>query len=327
MTSSGGSAAGGESAPLLDPACARLVHALQGPPRLHELGAQDGREALRELQDDLVSGPGVTVDFHTAPVGPHGLVGFLVVRPDDLDGPAPAVVHLHGGRWVTGDADTHGRLIRALAVGARSAIVVPEFTRVPEARYPVAVEEVYATLLWVVEHAADLDLDADRVAVSGDCTGATLAAVVAMLAGRRAGPRIAAQLLLYPWLEPRCDTASHHQFADISVLPTRAARWYWDQYADRPQDREDPAFAPARAGRSDLVGLPPTLVITAEADVVRDEGEAYARALGAAGVLVTCTRYLGVVHDFVTLRPLEGIPAARLAVRQAVAFLADALGT
>jgi acetyl esterase len=323
--STSGAPAGDDPLATLDPACARLVRALQGPPRLHELGTRDGREALHELQDDLVSGPGVVVDLHSAPVGPDGLVGFLVVRPEDLDGPAPTVLHLHGGRWVTGDADTHGRLIRSLALGVGAAVVVPEFTRVPEARYPVAVEEVYATLLWVVEHAADLGLDPHRVAVAGDCTGATLAAVVALLVGRRGGPRLAAQLLYYPWLDPRCDTDSHRRFADVSVLPSQAARWYWQQYADRPGDREDPAFGPARAGRDDLVGLPPALVVTAEVDVVRDEGEAYARALADAGVPVTCTRYLGVVHDFVTLRPLEGVPAARLAVRQGVDFLAEAL--
>ncbi len=325
MAAAGRPAEGKRPAVVLDPACARLVHALQGPPQLHELGAQDGRAALRELQDDLVAGPGVAVDFHTAPTGPAGLVGFLVVRPEGTDGPLPAAFHLHGGRWVTGDADTHGRLIRALATGARAAVVVPEFTRVPEGRFPVALEEVYATLLWVVEHAVDLGLDAERVAVSGDCTGATTATVLAMLAGRRAGPRLAAQLLFYPWAEPRCDTDSHREFADISVLPTRAARWYWQQYSARPQDLEDPSFAPARARRADLVGLPPALVITAEADVVRDEAEDYARAMREAGVTVTCTRYLGVVHDFVTLRPLQEMSSTRSAVRQGAEFLADAL--
>jgi acetyl esterase len=318
-------AEGDDSAVVLDPGCDRLDGAIDGPPQLHQLGAQDGREALRELQDDLVAGPGVTVEFHTAPVGPDGVVGFLVVRPDDVEGTLPAVVHLHGGRWVTGDADTHGRLIRGLATGARAAVVVPEFSRVPEARYPVALEEVYATLLWVAEHAADLALDPARIAISGDCTGATLATVVAILSGRRAGPRLAAQLLFYPWLDPRCDTASHRAFADISVLSTRAVRWYWQQYAGRPGDLEDPAFAPARARREDLVGLPPTLVITAEADVVRDEGEAYAEALREAGVPATCTRYLGVVHDFVTLRPLQETAASRSALRQGVEFLAGAL--
>ncbi|MEJ2889455.1 alpha/beta hydrolase [Actinomycetospora aeridis] len=327
MAAAGSPATGGEPTAVLDPACARLVRAWEGPPRPHQLGVQDGRDALRELQDDLVGGPEVDVDFHTAPVGPQGLVGFLVVRPADCGGELPAVVHLHGGRWVTGDADTHGRLLRELATGVPAAVVVPAFTRVPEARYPVAVEEVYATLLWVVEHAGDLGLDPGRVAISGDCTGATLAAAVALLAGRRAGPRLAAQLLLYPWLDPDGDAPSHRAFADIPVLPTRAARWSWQQYAGLPHDLDDPACAPGRARGADLAGLPPALVITAEADVVRDEGEEYARAMAAAGVPVTCARYLGVVHDFMTLRPLREVPAGRVAVRQGVAFLAGALRT
>jgi acetyl esterase/lipase len=312
---------------VLDPACARLVHALQGPPQLHQLGTQDGREALRELQDDVVAGSGVEVELHSAAAGPGGLVGFLLVRPTGVAGPLPVVLHLHGGRFTAGDADTHGRLIRDLATGARAAVVVPEFTRVPEARYPVAVEEAYATLLWAADHAGDLGLDGGRLAVSGDCTGATTATVLAILAGRRAGPRLAAQLLFYPWADPHCATPSHRDFADVPVLPSRAARWYWEQYAGRPADLDDPAFAPGRASRADLVGLPPALVVTAEADVVRDEAEAYARAMTEAGVPVTCTRYLGVVHDFVTMRPLQGMPAARAAVRQGAGFLADALGT
>nr|WP_218891532.1 alpha/beta hydrolase [Actinomycetospora corticicola] len=302
-----------------------MLRGLAGPPPLHSLGTQDGRQALRELQDDRLEGPGVEVELHTAPVGPDGLVAFRVVRPAGLPGPLPTVLHLHGGRWVTGDADTHGHLIRALAVGARATIVVPEFTLVPEARYPVAVEEAYATLLWVVEHAADLGLDPARVAVSGDCTGATTATVLAMLVQRRGGPRLAAQLLYYPWADPDCDSASHHEFADVPVLSRTAARWYWAQYPGSPRDLGDAGFAPARARREDLVGLPPTLLVTAEVDVVRDEAEAYGRALREAGVDVLAVRYLGVIHDFVTLRPLRDVPAARAARREGAAFLADAL--
>ncbi|MEJ2869488.1 alpha/beta hydrolase [Actinomycetospora sp. OC33-EN08] len=317
----------GDHGVVLDPACARLVRALDGPPQLHRLGPHDGREALRELQDDRLEGADVEVDFHTAPVGPGGLVGFRVVRPLAAEGMLPVVLHLHGGRWVTGDADTHGSLIRALATGVRAAVVVPEYTRVPEARFPIAVEEAYATLVWVVEHAHDLALDADRVAVSGDCTGATTATVLAMLAGRRGGPRLAAQLLYYPWTDPRCDSGSHREFADVPVLSTAAARWYWRQYQDAAGDGDDPAYAPARASADDLVGLPPALVVTAEADVVRDEAELHARRMQDAGVSVTCVRHRGVVHDFVTLRPLRDVPATRLALRQGVDFLADALRT
>lgn len=312
---------------VLDPACARLVRALEGPPELYRLGARDGREALRELQDDRLEGPGVEVAFHTAPVGPRGLVGFHVVRPVGLDGALPAVLHLHGGRWVTGDADTHGSLIRALATGARAAVVVPEFTLVPEARFPVAVEEVYATLLWLVEQADELGVDPGRIAVAGDCTGATTATALAILVGRRGGPRLAAQLLYYPWADPRCDSGSHREFADVPVLSTAATRWYWQQYPGSPRDLDDPVLAPARATPDDLVGLPPALVVTAEVDVVRDEAEAYGRRLREAGVEVVATRYLGVVHDFVTLRPLRDCPAARAARREGAAFLAEALGT
>ena len=326
----GGSTADGAGGPpvTLDPACARLATALARRPHTHQLGAQDGREALRELQHDRLEGPDVEVDLHTAPVGPRGLVAFRTVRPlAGPPGPRPVVVYLHGGRWLTGDSDTHGRTVRALATGSGTTVVVPEYTRVPDARFPVAVEEAYATLLWVVEYAAHLGLDPTRVAVAGDCTGATIATVLAILSGRRAGPRLAGQLLFYPWLDPRCDTPSHHDFADLPVLPGRAVRWYWSQYAGGPQDLDDPVCSPARAAREDLVGLPRTLIVTAEADAVRDEAEGYAHRLREAGVAVTCTRYLGVVHDFVTLRPLRAVPASVCALRQGVDFLADVVGT
>ena len=234
---------------VLDPACARLLRGLGGPPPLHRLGTHDGREALRELQDDRLEGPGVEVELHTAPVGPGGLVGFRVVRPAGIEGALPVVLHLHGGRWTAGDADTHGHLIRTLATGAHAAVVVPEFTLVPEARYPVAVEEAYATLLWVVGHADEFGLDPDRVAVAGDCTGATTATVLAMLVQRRGGPRLAAQLLYYPWADPRCDSDSHREFADVPVLSHAAARWYWQQYPG-PRATSPMPRSPRRARRA-----------------------------------------------------------------------------
>ncbi len=312
---------------VLDPACARLVRALAGPPRLDRLGPHDGREALREMQDDRVEGPDVDVTFHTAPVGPRGLVGFQIVRPRGVDGGLPAVLYLHGGRFVTGDADTHGRVVRELAVGSGSALVLPAFTRPPEARFPVAVEEAYATLEWVAGHPGDLGLVPGRLAVAGDCTGGTIATVLTMVARRRGGPRLRAQLLWYPWLDSRCDSSSHRDFADLPILRAAAVAWYWEQYADRPEDADDPMYSPARASLDELAGLPPALVVTAEADVVRDEAETYAARLREAGVPVVATRYRGMVHDFVTLRPLSGTTAARAALREGAAFLADALGT
>lgn len=307
---------------VLDPLVQRLVDASAAPPYLHELGPVDGRQALLETQDHRRDDLDVAAEFLVAPVGPSGLAGFWVFRPVRPTGPLPVVVYLHGGRWMLGDARTHARMICELAAAGEAAFVVPEYTRTPEARYPVAVEEAYAVLTWVAEHAADLRLDGRRLAVAGDCAGATMATALAMMAKQRGGPRIRAQLLYYPMTDPRCDTASQRRFASGYLLTRAALEWYWQQYTD---DEHEPTAAPARASTANLAGLPPALIVSAEADVVRDEGEQYARRLLAAGVPVTAVRYLGTVHDFASLDPLRDSPPALAAVRQGALFLKDAL--
>lgn len=315
---------------VLDPAAQRLVDALAAPPQLHQLGPHDGRSALVEAQDDTLEGPGVEVAFHVAPVGPVALVGYWDVRPvtepaDDGQAARPVVVFVHGGRWMFGDASTHGRLIRRLVRASGAVFLVPEYTRAPEGRYPVAVEETYELLVWTHEHAAEMGLDPNRIAVAGDCAGATVATATALLATRRGGPRLRAQLLYYPILDPACDSGSQHRFAADPVLGRDATRWYWRQYCDDPAQLREPGAAPAHAVADDLRGLPPTMIVTAEADVVRDEAEEYAVSLRRAGVPVTAVRYLGVTHDFVSLLPLRAMPAGRAAVAQGAAFLAEQL--
>jgi acetyl esterase len=320
-----GDATSDRTPPVLDPVVERLVRASAAPPHLQQLGPEDGRLALSESQGYSTDDAAVPARFGVAPVGPSGLVGFCVFRPAGLAGPLPVVLYVHGGRWMLGDASTHARLVRELAVGCGAAFVVPEYTRTPEARYPVAVEECYALLTWIAENAPRLGLDSSRLAVAGDCAGATMATALTMLAKRRGGPRIRAQLLYYPLTDARCDSGSHELFADGYLLTSREARWYWEEYADRPGDLAEPTAVPLRASLEELAGLPESLVVSAEVDVVRDEAERYAERLREAGVRVTATRYLGTTHDFVSLRALEGIPATRAAVAQGGAFLGDVL--
>lgn len=311
---------------VLDPLIRRLVDASADPPYLHQLGPVDGRQALLEAQGHPRDDAGVDAELHAAPVGPRGLTGFWIFRPPATAGRAlPAVLYVHGGRWMLGDAETHARLVCELTTLSGAAFVVPEYTRTPEARYPVAVEEAYAVLTWVAEHAADLELDGRRLAVAGDCAGATMAAALTMTAKRRGGPRLRAQLLYYPMTDPRCDTGSQRRFASGHLLTRAALEWYWQQYADDERDLAEPTAAPLRATPDDLAGLPPALIVSAEADVVRDEGEEYARRLLASGVPVTAVRYLGTVHDFASLNAVRDSPPARAAVRQGGLFLRDAL--
>ncbi|MEV0406176.1 alpha/beta hydrolase [Actinoallomurus sp. NPDC050550] len=310
---------------VLDPLVQRLVDASAAPPYLHQLGPDDGRQALLEAQGHPHDDLGVEAEFRVAPVGPSGLAGFWVFRPVRPTGPLPTVVYVHGGRWMLGDARTHARIIGELAARSSAAFVVPEYTRTPEARYPVAIEESYAVLTWVAEHADDLGLDGRRLAVAGDCAGATMAAALTMMIKQRGGPRIRAQLLYYPMTDPRCDTASQRQFASGYLLTRTALEWYWQQYTDDEDELAEPTASLLRATTEDLRGLPPALIVSAEADVVRDEGEQYARRLLRAGVPVTSVRYLGTVHDFASLTALRDSPPTLAAVRQGGLFLENAL--
>lgn len=312
--------------PELDPVVARLVRSSATPPFLGDLGPHDGRLALAESQGYSMDQQTLPGEFSVAEIGPAGLVGFWTVRPPGpAAAPLPMVLYLHGGRFMIGDAHTHSRVVRDLVAASGAAFVVPEYTRTPEARFPVALEEGYALLEWVVEHARDLGFDPDRVAVAGDCAGATLATGLALLGARRGGPRPRAQLLYYPFVDDRCDTPSHRGLGDGYLLTSAQVRRYWRAYLPDAAARADPLAVPARATATELAGLPDTLVVTAEADVLRDEGERYAERLRAAGVAATTTRYRGTVHDFVTLRALETTEAAIEAIAQGGEFLRRAL--
>jgi acetyl esterase len=308
---------------VLDPAITKLLAATSTPPTLQQLGPRDGRAALREVHHGSAAVRDTDAEFLTCPVGPCGLTGIWRIRPRGLSGRLPGVIYLHGGRWMFGDADTHAHIIDEVAQHCRACLIVPEYTRTPEARYPVALEECYAVLNWAHRHAYDLGINPRNLAIAGDCVGATLAIAVCLLAKSRGGPRLRAQLLYYPPTDACCDCASHQIFADGFLLSRDEQRWYWDQYCD--DDCSAPTVSPLYATSDELAGLPPAMVITAEADVVRDEGAAFAAKLRAAGVAVTAIRYLGTIHDFVALRQLSDIPPTRAALAQGIWFLNTAL--
>ncbi|AHG93234.1 alpha/beta hydrolase fold-3 domain-containing protein (plasmid) [Gemmatirosa kalamazoonensis] len=235
-------------------------------------------------------------------------------------------MYFHGGGWVMGDERTHDRIVRALATQVGAAVVFVDYTRAPEARFPVAIEESYVATTWIAEHGLSLGIDGTRLAVVGDSAGANMATVVALLARRRGGPRVALQVLLYPATDARMDTPSYDEFARGFFLTREMMAWSWNHYLPDVTARQQPTASPLRATLDELRGLPPALVITAEYDVLRDEGEAYARRLAEAGVPVTAVRYLGAIHDFATMARLADSPTQRAAIAQAVHTLRDALG-
>jgi acetyl esterase len=228
---------------------------------------------------------------------------------------------------VFGNAHTHDRLVRELAVGTGAAVVFPEYALSPEARYPVAIEQNYAVARWIVTDGAAKGLDSTRLAVAGDSVGGNMAAALTLLAKQRGDLALLAQVLFYPVTDASFDTGSYHQFAEGYFLRRDGMQWFWDQYTTDPDQRAEITASPLRATLEQLRDLPPALVITGEADVLRDEGEAYANKLRQAGVPVTAVRFQGIIHDFVMLNALANTHAARAAIAQAVATLRTALGT
>ena len=214
-------------------------------------------------------------------------------------GPHPVLVYYHGGGWVIGDLYTHDGLCRSLTNAARCAVVSVDYRLAPESKYPVAAEDSYAALTWVVANAARLGIDPRRVAVGGDSAGGNLATVVALMARDRRGPALVHQVLIYPVTDHDLDTPSYIENATGYVLTREGMRWFWNHYLAREAQGREPHASPLRA--PSLAGLPPALVITAECDPLRDEGEAYAARLRDAGVPVTLTRYTGMFHGFVRM--------------------------
>jgi acetyl esterase len=311
----------------LEPAAQAMADALAasaGPP-LYTLSPGDARAVLDEAQSGEVVMPPAEVEEHTIPGGPSGTVSITVVRPEWTNGSLPAVVYTHGGGWVLGNFGTHERLVRDLANQTGAAFVFVNYPRSPEARYPVAIEQVYATVHWVARHGAELGLDGSRLAVAGDSVGGNMTAAVTLLAQERGGPEIRYQALLYPVTNAAFDTVSYKQFAEGPWLTRKAMQWFWDAYLPDLAKRSEPTASPLQASLEQMAGLPPALVITDEADVLRDEGEAYGRKLRQAGVDVTSVRYEGVFHDFMMLNALSETNAARTATTQTAMALKSAL--
>jgi acetyl esterase/lipase len=297
------------------------------PPYLFDLPIGEGRRTVEEVQSGPVNKPAADLEDITVRGGPAGDVAVRIVRPSGTHGVLPVILYIHGAGWVFGDHHTHDRLIRELAVGVGAAIVFPDYRRSPEARYPTALEECWVVARWIVEHGADNDLDQARIAVAGDSVGGNMSAALTLLAKQRGGLELAAQVLFYPVTDAAFDTESYHRFAEGYFLRRDAMQWFWDQYISDQAQREEITASPLRAAIEQLTGLPPALVITAEADVLRDEGEAYANKLRQAAVPVVATRYQGIIHDFVMLNALRDTNAADAAITQATTYLKHAFAT
>ena len=309
----------------LEPAARAFAEATSQPPYLFDLGPVEGRKTVEQVQaGDGVTKPEIDEEWITVEGGPTGSVRARIVKPRGAAGVLPVIIYIHGAGWVFGDAGTHDRLVRELAVGTGAAVVFPEYDRSPEHRYPVAIEQNFTVARWVAEHGAEKGLDPERIAVAGDSVGGNMSAALTLMAKERGGVALRQQVLFYPVTDASFDTPSYHEFAEGYFLRRDGMQWFWDQYTTDAAERAQITASPLRATTEQLTGLPPALVITAEADVLRDEGEAYAVNLREAGVPVTAVRIGGVIHDFVLLDALRDTHGAKAAMTLAIAALRDA---
>jgi acetyl esterase len=314
-----------EIKPVLEPAAQEFADATANPPQLYDLPVDEGRKMVDSVQDGDIPAPPVDITDLMIPGGPSGQVSIKVFRPQGAPGVLPVLLFTHGAGWVFGDAHTHGRLVAELATRAGAAAVFTNYSLSPEAKYPTALEEIYAVLGWIAGHGAEQRLDPARIAVAGDSVGGNMTTAITIMAKQRGGPAIAAQLLYYPVTDANFDTGSYLQFATHYWLTRQGMQWYWDQYTTDPAARAQITASPLRASLEDLAGLPQALVIVGEADPLRDEGEAYAAKLRSAGVPVTAVRFGGIIHDFVMVNALRDTHAAKSATQMGGEFLRTAL--
>ena len=295
--------------------------AAQGGPPLHERTPADARAAFERLRSPIPGEPVAQIEERRLPGAGGGAIPVRLYAPADAGTPGPALVYFHGGGWVIGSLDTHDNLCRALANRSGLRVVSVDYRLAPEHPWPAAPEDGYAVVRHLAAQGAAFGIDGSRLAVGGDSAGGNLAAVVALMARDRGGPALRHQLLLYPVVDHDFDRPSYRENGEGYFLTRDGMRWFWDQYVADPARRDESYASPQRAEK--LEGLPPATLLTAEYDPLRDEGEAYAERLRAAGVATTATRHHGQIHGFVSL--LDVFDAGRRAVDEIGATLRSAL--
>ncbi|MDY7065319.1 Carboxylesterase NlhH [Pseudomonas extremaustralis] len=293
-----------------------VLNAGTGKP-LEQLAPKDARAVLSGAQAGVkLTLPKADVSQKTIQVDGQPL-DLTIVRPAGVKGTLPVFMFFHGGGWVLGDYPTHERLVRDLVVGSGAVAVFVNYTPSPEARYPVAINQAYGATKWVAEHGKEISVDGKRLAVAGNSVGGNMAAVVSLMAKDKGTPAIKFQLLLWPVTDANFNTSSYNQYAEGHFLTKNMMKWFWDNYTTDAHQRAEIYASPLRATTDQLKGLPPALIQTADADVLRDEGEAYGRKLDQAGVPVTVVRYNGMIHDYGLLNVVSQVPAVRSALLQA----------
>lgn len=290
---------------VLEEAAQEFSEANKSHPRIYELEPKDGRALLEEVQSSPVDKYNVDIEDTTFTSEKFGDVPVRFIRPEGSSEKLPVIFYIHGAGWVFGSAKTHDKLVRELAVRTHSVVVFPEYTLSPEAKYPTAIEQNYDVLQQLKDISHEKNLDIHKLTVAGDSVGGNMATVMTIMTKQRNGLPINQQLLYYPVTNAEFDTESYHQFAENYFLAKEGMQWFWDQYTTDANERDEITASPLKASVEELKDLPSAMILNAEADVLRDEGEAYANKLREAGVEVTHMRFQGIIHDFVMVNSMD----------------------
>ncbi|WP_063410215.1 alpha/beta hydrolase [Staphylococcus succinus] len=299
---------------VLESAAQKFSEANKPHPRIYELDPHEGRNLLEEVQSSSVDKYNVDIEDTTFSTENWGTIPVRFIRPRENKEKLPVIYYIHGAGWVFGSAKTHDKLVRELAVRTNSVVVFPEYTLSPEAKYPTAIEQNYDVLQQLKNVSEEQNFDINKLTVAGDSVGGNMATVMTIMTKQRAGLPINQQLLYYPVTNAEFDTESYNQFAENYYLTKEGMQWFWNQYTTDSKERAEITASPLRASIENLKGLPPAMILNAEADVLRDEGEAYANKLREAGVEISQIRFQGTIHDFVMVNDLDQTNATREAM-------------
>jgi acetyl esterase/lipase len=292
---------------------------------IEQLNPAEARKVLTDAQKSVeVNYSGIAESQRSISQDGESVV-IHITKPIHAPDNSPVFIFIHGGGWVLGDYPTHRRLVRDLVVESGAVAVFPDYTPSPEARYPKAINQIYAATKWVSQHGSEIGVDGKNLAVVGNSVGGNMTAAIALMAKEKKGPEIKLHAMLWPVTDAEFETGSYKDLGEGRFLTRNMMIWFWDNYLPDKNARTEIFASPLKATIDQLKGLPPALIQTAENDVLRDEGEAYARKLDEAGVDVTLTRYGGLIHDYGLLNPLAEIPAVQTALLQAAAVIKKAL--
>lgn len=300
----------------LEQAAEKVCIEASKPPLIFQLPPQKAREVLNTAQDTPVFKYPATIKTIRVNTGKWGAIAVHFIKPDNIVGIPHVIFYIHGGGWVLGNLHTHDKLVRELGTRTNSIIVFPEYSLSPEAKYPTAIEQCYAVLSSLPGIAAQTNwnMNLETLTVAGDSVGGNMTTVMAIMAKYRRGPRIHKQLMYYPVTNAYFNTESYIRFAEGYYLYRAGMMWFWDQYTTSVKNRNQITASPLRASSEQLQGLPDAMILNGQADVLCDEGEAYAVKLRESGVDVTTIRFNGIIHDFVMLNALDQTNAVRAAM-------------